>query len=152
MATAATSNQYRCCCWGEKVGVCSKSRCERNVCFCSVSLYKVCVVVTGRHWYHGMSGVCVCVRVSVFLGLNFWLRCEQKPPCCVLIGWMTGRVYDGKSTVNFPLVGKGHRVMALWSTIKRIRQIGQGGAGPRESKESKESKARQRQGWRCCFT
>lgn len=125
MATVATSNQHRCCCRGEKVGVCPNSRCERNVCVCSVSLCKVCVVVTVCHWYHGTSSVCVYV-CECFLWLKLWLRCKQSPPCGSLIGWMTGRECDGRSAINFPVVGKGHRVTALWSTIKRTRQIGWG--------------------------
>ena len=159
----------------KKVGVCSNSRCERNVCVCSVSLHKVCVVVTGCHWYHGMSSVCVCVyvckcvfslaeafggdaskkpppapmllphwlddwpcvcvcffvQVCVFFSWTFWWGKKKTPPppppqCCSLIGWMTGRECDGRSTINFPVVEKGRGVTALWSTIKRTRQIGRG--------------------------
>lgn len=33
---------------------------------------------------------------------------------------------DGRGTINFPVVGIGHRVTALWSAIKRTRQIGRG--------------------------
>lgn len=126
MATAATSNQHRCCCRGEKVGVCPNSRCERNVCVCvcSVSLYKVCVVVTGCHWYYGMSSVCSCEWV--FSLVKTLVEMQAKPPCCSLIGWMTGRECDGRSAINFPVVEKGHGVTALWSTIKRTRQIGRG--------------------------
>lgn len=52
---------------------------------------------------------------------------QGKPPCCSFIGWMTGCERNGRSTINFPVVGKGHGVTALWSTIKTIRQIGRGG-------------------------
>ena len=39
---------------------------------------------------------------------------------------MTVPECDGRSTINFPVVGKGHRVTALWSAIKGTRQIGLG--------------------------
>lgn len=125
MATAATGNQHRCCCQGENVGVSPNSRCERNVCVCSVALHKVWVFVTGCHWYHGMSSVCVQV-CECFLWLKLWLRCKRSPPRSSLIGWMAHGECDGRSTINFPVVGKGHGVTALWSTIKRTRQIGRG--------------------------
>lgn len=59
--------------------------------------------------------------MCVFFGRSFEM--QAKTPCGALIGWMTGPECDGRSTINFPVVGKGRGVTALWSTIKRTRQI-----------------------------
>lgn len=75
--------------------------------------------VPSCHWYHCVSGVCLCAAECFSL-------VQEKQPCCLLIGWMTGGEFDGRSTINFPVVGKGHEVTALWSAIKRTRQIGWG--------------------------
>lgn len=110
MATAATGNHRRCCRRGEKVAVGPDSHYESSVWVCSVP---------SCHWYHCVSGVCLCAAECFSL-------VQEKQPCCLLIGWMTGGEFDGRSTINFPVVGKGHEVTALWSAIKRTRQIGWG--------------------------
>lgn len=128
MATAATSNQHRCCCRGEKVGACPNSCCERNVCvvvwiLCTKCALLSLAVIDIMGWVV-CAFMCVCVRV--FSLVEALVEMQAKPPCGALIGRMTGRECDGRSTINFPVVGKGHGVTALWSTIKRTRQIGRG--------------------------
>lgn len=110
MATAATGNHRRCCRQGEKVAVGPHSHYESSVWVCSVP---------SCHWYHCVSGVYLCAAECFSL-------VQEKQPCCLLIGWMTGGECDGRSTINFPVVGKGHEVTALWFAIKRTRQIGWG--------------------------
>lgn len=48
----------------------------KEMCVCSVFLYKVCVVVAGCHWYHWTSSESVYVCVFSLVEA----RCEQKAP------------------------------------------------------------------------
>lgn len=94
-----------------------KEMCVFVVCLFTKSVLLSLAVIDIMGWV-----VCVC-----FLWLKLLVEMRAKPPFCSLIGWMTGQECDGRSTINFPVVGKGHGVTALWSTIKSTRQIGWGG-------------------------
>lgn len=96
----------------------------KEMCVFVVCLFTKCVLLSLA--VIDIMGWVVCVCVWVFSLVETLVEMQAKPPCCSLIGWMTGRECDGRSTINFPVVGKGHGVMALWSTIKRTRQIGWG--------------------------
>lgn len=118
----------------------------KELCVFVVCLFTKCVslllaVINILRWV-----VSVCELTSLVETLD---GMQGKPPCCSFIGWMADWECDGRSTINFPVVGKGHGVTALWSTIKRTRQIGRGGAGRRESIDRR---VRQRRGRRCSFT
>lgn len=128
---------------------------KRIVCFLWCALHSVCCC----HWYHegvGCVFVCVCVFVCdgicSFVNERFFVYfgCNSTPASrapMLLPHWLDDwpRSVMGRRAINFPsVVGGGHRVKALWATIKENTTNSTRGAGPRESAESRSRQRRDR--------
>lgn len=94
----------------------------KSCCWPRLSLWKQCVSLQCAE----LSLISLCEWCVFMCAAECFSLVQEKQPCCLPIGWMTGGECDGRSTINFPVVGKGHEVTALWSAIKRTRQIGWG--------------------------